>query len=55
MNNQTKSIITAYLAERGINQPSSMYQANGCIGVSYGRISCYMYIKDGMVVEVIYD
>jgi hypothetical protein len=52
--NQTKSIITAYLAERGITS-FTMYEANGCIGVSYGRISCYMYIKDGMVVEVIYD
>jgi hypothetical protein len=53
--NQTKDIITAYLAERGITS-FTMYQANGCIGVSYGvRISCYMYIKDDKVVEVIYD
>lgn len=33
----------------------SIYQANGCVGVSYGNVSCYYYVCDGRIVDIIFD
>lgn len=33
----------------------SIYQANGCVGVSYGNVSCYYYVRDGRIVDIIFD
>jgi hypothetical protein len=47
-------LIRADLAKRNITVFST-YAANGCIGVSYGRVSCYYYITNGKIVDIIYD
>ncbi len=33
----------------------SWYPANNCIGVSYDRISCYYYIENDKIVNIIFD
>lgn len=47
-------VVEKKLAEEGIKH-YSLYQANGCVGVSYGRISAYYYVRDGKVVDIIFD
>jgi hypothetical protein len=47
-------VVKAKLAEEGIVY-YSLYQANGCVGVSYGRVSAYYFVRDGRVVDVQID
>lgn len=47
-------IVEDHLKSQGITV-YSLYKANNCIGVSYDRISCYYYVKDGKVVNIVYD
>lgn len=47
-------VVKAKLAEEGIVN-YSLYQANGCVGVTFGRVSAYYYVRDGKVVDVIVD
>ena len=52
--NTIPKVIDADLKSRGITV-YSWYPANNCIGVSYGRVSCYYYIRNGQIVEIVYD
>jgi hypothetical protein len=54
MNKEDLKIVEAKLAEQGIKFYST-YAANGCIGVSYGRVSAYYFVRDGKVVDIIID
>lgn len=47
-------LIREDLKSRGITVFST-YPANGCIGVTYNRISCYYYIRDGKIVDIVFD
>ena len=33
----------------------TLYPANNCVGVSYGRVSAYYTVRDGVVVEKMID
>jgi len=47
-------VIQDDLQNRGITV-WDWYQANNCIGVTYGRVSCYYYVRDGKVFDVVFD
>lgn len=47
-------VVKQKLAEDGITV-YSLYQANGCVGVSYGRVSAYYFVRDEKVVDIIFD
>lgn len=47
-------VVKAKLAEQGITY-YSLYPANKCVGVNFGRVSAYYYVRDGEVVDVIID
>ena len=47
-------LIREDLEKKGI-QAYSCYPANNCIGVTYGNISCYYYIAEGKIVNIVYD
>ena len=47
-------IATKYFEDKGI-VVSGVRKGNGCVWVSHGRCECYVFIKDGKVVDVIYD
>ena len=33
----------------------TLYPANNCVGVSYGRVSAYYTVRDGVVVDKMID
>lgn len=47
-------VVVQDLASKGI-VAYTMYQANGCVGVTYGNVSCYYYVRDGKIVDIIFD
>ena len=47
-------VVEAELISSGIKH-YHVYPANMCVGVGYGRISCYYHVREGKIVEVIYD
>lgn len=47
-------VVASDLKSKGITQ-YSWYPANGCIGVTYGNVSCYYYVRDGRIVDIIFD
>lgn len=53
--NEAVKVVTDYLAE---NHPGKLYSVrpgNGCVWVSMGRTEGYYFVRDGKVVDVIYD
>lgn len=49
-----KEIVIAELAKEG-KEYYTLYPANNCVGVSYGRVSAYYIVRDGKVVDVQID
>ena len=47
-------VVASDLKSKGITQ-YSWYPANGCIGVTYGNVSCYYYVRDSQIVDIIFD
>jgi len=47
-------VVKEKLAQEGVVN-YSLYQANGCVGVTIGRISCYYYVLNGKVIDIIFD
>ena len=47
-------IVKAKLAEQGITY-YSLYPANNCVGVNFGRVSAYYIVQNGEVVDVQID
>ena len=47
-------VVQCKLQEEGIKYYAT-YPGNGCVGVTYGRVSAYYYVQQGEVVKVIYD
>ena len=47
-------VVKAKLAEQGITY-YSLYPANNCVGVNFGRVSAYYIVRDGRVVDVQID
>ena len=46
--------VQAYMANQGI-QYYTVYPANNCVGVSYGRVEAYAIVREGKVVEFMID
>ena len=56
LNPQDLEIIYQDLAKDGVSRDNvSISQGNQCYYVRYGYISCYYFIKDSQVVNVVYD
>lgn len=47
-------VVQQELHEDGIKYYAT-YPGNGCVGVTYGKVSAYYYVQQGKVVKVIYD
>ena len=47
-------VVKAKLAEQGITY-YSLYPANNCVGVNFGRVRAYYIVQNGEVVDVQID
>lgn len=51
----TKMIAESYMAEHYTGKAYTIRKGNNCAWVSHGRCEMYIVVRDGQVVDVIYD